>query len=520
MIYNIIIMNHTNKTLLILVFILLPNVYNAQSAPQSPIPGGQLIDSGTTYKPSSEVINPDAQLYLPETFSPTDTIPLPKDREELVDQQNKKVLVPPKRPTFWGGVTLGAQYGQFEQLPYSDIYISPYVILGPLFLMYEIPLRFSWNGVFITRMWTSPAALVSKIEADLYYEKTNHVFQHIQASIYRGEKLIQGHGRFFYDYNPNLYAPYEPFKTFKFSLDVSYFGINFLLANIAQPDLMAGEIYIKPLAGLKNFYKNLKIYGVLGVDLDPFQSFSPGLYLFAPNVLSPRFTMYEVGIDVPVYMTRNQIFGVSLYADYAQFLGASQDDFTIQNGSGVSGGVLMTLATKFSIQFEVSQAFNAWQPRWVNTFYYVDRPFVEFGTTERKNKYMTIIPNQMFYTGSVGYSWIEKAVSVQAEVFGDFSGNDMWFTLSFTLGNILLEKLSMSIYFTMRELTNPNRGSFLSPDNTIIDINLKYHMMKNMYWGILLKSSGRVAESFNNDQDPIIETVPFIFLGLDFSYRF
>ena len=493
---------------------------HAQDSPTpTPIIGEPIIEFGAGYTaPAGPPLNPDAQLYMPQIFTPTDILPPVRERESLLSQTNA-VVRPPS--IFSAGFTFSAQYGQFDKLPYTDIYLSPYMKIGPFFIAYEVPLRFDWNGAFITRMWISNAALVSKVEMDLYYAKTNHVFKDIQASIYKGEVLYQGHGRFFYDYNPNLYAPYEPFKTFKLSLDVSYIGINYIIANIAQPDLMSAEVFIKPLQGLKNprleVYKDLKIYALYGMDLDPFQSYSPVLYEFAPNDNSPVFSMFEAGIDIPLVATKKNIFKMMVYGDYAQIIGAEKDQFTIKEGYGISGGLLMTFIDKIPIKFEVSQAFNHWQPRWVNMFYYLDRPYINQDGILRENKFMTITPNLTYFTASIGFEIPDKAFLFQLELYGDFSKQDLWITASFTLGNIVLKQLSLSAQLTLRNLYNFT--SFTDPNSSIIDINLKYHMLPNMYWGLLIKINGRIGSTFVEDVHTI-NTAPFIFLGIDYSFRY
>lgn len=506
--------------LFIIVFII--SFSYAQDAPPSPIIGDELIPTGEAYvPPAGPPLNPDAQLYLPETFSPTDILPPPRARETIAEQTNA-VVKPP--PIFSAGFTLGAQYGQFDKLPYTDIYLSPYMRIAMFYISYDIPLRFDWNSAFVTRMWSSSAALVSKMEMDLYYAKTNHTFQNIQLSVYEGEELFQGHGRFFYDYNPNLYNPYEPFKTLKFNLDASYIGLNYFLANIAQPDLMGGEIYIRPLAWLKSpqsqYYSNLKIYALYGVDLDPFQGFSEVLYKFSPNPNSPSFSMLEIGIDIPIYQTPKKLFALDLYGDYAHIFGAQKDSFTIQEGSGISGGVLMTFIENISLRFEMSKALGHWQPRWVNEFYYVDRPYINQGGIVRQNKFMTVTPDLTYFTANIGYADPKKGLFAQMELYGDLSHQDLWFTISFTMANILIKKLSFSFNWTMRDLYNISTNGFFSPQNTIIEMNLKYHMMPNMYWGILVKINGRLSDTFDESDQHTITSTSFMFLGMDFSFRY
>ena len=494
-------------------------IHTQTSSTPTPIIGDPIIEFGAGYIPPTDPpINPDAQLYLPRTLEPTEVLPPARDRETLLSQTNA-VIRPPS--IFSAGFTFAAQYGQFDKLPYTDIYLSPYMKIGPLFVAYEVPLRFDWNKAFITRMWRSNAALISKIEIDLYYSKTNHIFKNIQASIYKGEQLYQGHGRFFYDYNPNLYAPYEPFKTFKLNLDISYFGINYIIANIAQPDLMSAEIFIKPLQGLKNpkftVFKDLKIYALYGMDLDPFQSYSPALYEFAPNNNSPIFSMFEAGIDIPLFSTKNNLFKMMIYGDYAQIIGAETEEFTIKEGYGISGGIIMTFVDKVPIKFEISKAFNHWQPRWVNMFYYLDRPYINQDGILRENKFMTITPDLTYFTTSIGFEIPEKAIFLQLEFYGDFSNQDLWITASFTLGNVILKQLSLSVQFTLRSLYTFT--SFIDPNFSIIDINLKYHMLPNMYWGLLIKMNGRIGSTFV-DNIHTINTTPFIFLGIDYSFRY
>ncbi len=498
---------------LILLSILIHSMSFTQE-PTSALPGGELFAPGDAFATQDQTIL-DAQLYMPETFSPTDIIPPSRERESMLDYTSTEKK---QQPIFWGGLAFAGQYGQFDKLPFADIYVSPYFQWWKFFFMYEAPLRFDWNGSFVSKMWNSSAALISKIEADIYYAKTNHTFRHVQASIYRGEDLFLGHGRFFYDYNPNLYSPYEPFKTFKLSLDTSYFGLNYIIANIAQPDLMSAEIFIRPFAGVKResfaIAKDIKIYGVYGVDLDPFQSYSPDLYEFSPNDLSPKFCMFEFGIDFPFY--KSDSFDMNIFVDYAFFVEASNDYFTIESGSGISMGVVMDFFQKIPLRFEISPATGYWEPRWVNVFYYVDRPYVD-----DTNKYTTITPDLTYFTGSIGFNWIEKSIFAQAEVYGDFTLENLWVTLSFTVGNIFTERLSFSAYWTIRDFTDAQYyDELFDPKNNVVDLRLKYHMMPNMYWGLTIKFSGRVAESYDDDDEAIIDTTSFILLGVDFAFRF
>lgn len=510
-------MHHLYKFLLLIILINSSFSF-AQDAPQSPILGEELLSPGSGRQaPAGPPVNPDAQLYLPETFSPTEALPTAREREELSEQTN---AIPVPYSQYRAGFTFAGKYGQFDKLPYTDIYLSPYMQLGPFFFMYEIPLRFDWNSAFITQMWTSIPALVSKIELDLYYSKTNHVFKFFRATVSRAPTLVQGHGRFLYDFNPNLYGPYEPFKTFQLGLDVSYIGLDFIIANIANPNIMSAEFFIKPLAQIKNpkvqAYKDLKIYITYGIDLDPFQSFSPSLYQFAPNPDSPILSMIETGIDIPVYASPKKVFALELYADYSQILSESKNNLTIRPGYGIGGGFIMTFIESIPLRFEIAHAFDYWQPRWINVFYYVDSPYVNQDNIIIENNVMTLKPNLTYFTASMGYKMPEKAIFFNIEMYGDFASNELWLTLSFTLGNVLLKQLSFSVYWTIRSLYS---GFEMTPQNSILELNLKYHMLPNMNWGLLVKINGRIADTIVDD-NPTIEPAPFIFIGLDYSFRF
>lgn len=503
--------------IILLYYLVLP-IYSQENLP-STIPGIQVVEPGKPYKPDKNSLNTDADLYMPETFNKTTIYPPSREKAPIPIAK-----IPKKHSLFRAGFTIGAQYGQFETLPYTDIYFSPYMQIDKFLLMYETPLRFDWNSSFITQMWTSMAAILSKIELQLNYNFTNSIVQYIQLNISRTQNVIQGHGRFFYDYNPNLFGPYETFKSVSTKFDMTYFGFNFLLANIAQPDLMSGEIYIRPLSWIKNpklqYFKEFKLYGVYGIDFDPFQSFSQGLYLFSPNPNSPMFSMIEVGADIPIISIK-KIFDLMIYGDYSSILPASRSNFKINSGYGISGGVLLNFIKKIPIRFEVSKAFNSWAPRWVNIFYFVDRPYFNENDVIRQNKFMTLPQNLTYYTTSIGFEWLEKSVFFNAEIYGDFDMQNLWLTLSLTIGEALIKKLTISAYWTIRDLQKT--GIVYIPQNTVLEIRAKYHMLPNMVWGILWKQSGIVGSTLS-DIDGVetatITTKPFQFLGMDFSFRY
>jgi len=503
-----------------LTYFLICPIYS-QDAPVSEIPGGQILEPGQVYSPKDQPsLNTDAQLYMPETFKETTIYPPSREREPIPTKTKTY-----KKPSiFQAGFQIGAQYGQFETLPYTDIYFSPYMKIDRFLFMFETPLRFDWNSAFITRMWTSKAAIISKIELQMHYDFTNSIVQYFQFNITRTQNIIQGHGRFFYDYNPNLFGPYETFKSLSVKFDMNYIGFNYLLANIAQPDLMSAEFYIRPLAWIKNpkyqYFKDFKLYGVYGIDLDPFQSYSPGLYLFSPNLDSPSLSMIEFGLDFPIVSIK-KVFDLMIYGDYSTILANSKSNLKIPGGYGISGGFLMTFIKKLPIRFEISKAFGTWTPRWVNIFYFVDRPYYNNGAFIRPNKILTTTPNLLYYTSSIGFEWIEKGIFFNTEVYGDFSLNNMWLTLSLTIGEELLKKLSLSVYWTIRNINNT--GLAYIPQNTILEIRAKYHMLPNMTWGVLWKQSGIVGSTFqeiNGVDNPTIATKPFQFLGVDFAFRY
>ena len=478
------------------------------------------IGGGAPYNATAgPPLNLDIEEKLPKVFPPTDPSPRTRDRETLADQTNSVVQ---EKTVYRAGFTLGAQYGQFDKFPYTDIYLSPYMQLGPFFLMYEIPLRFDWNSSFVTQLWTSAPAALAKIEMDLYYAKANHVFRYIKTTITDPTALSMGHGRFLYDYNPNLLAPYETTKSLNFGLDVSYVGFNFILANIGKPDMMAAELYLRPFARLKNpkfqAYQDFKIYLVFGTDLDPYQNFSEELYKYNPNPNAPKFSMYEVGLDFPVYKTMNNVFELELYGDYSQILASSQGGLSIKSGSGVAGGIIFNFLQKIPIRVEIAQAFGSWQPHMVDSFYDTEKTYYKEGTSEISNKFMNIIPDLTYYTVAMGFQLPEKAFFVNIELYGDVLANDLGLTVSLSLGNILLKQLSFSVAFTMKNLTQEN--FFTLPNTIMIDLNLKYHMLPNMYWGILFKMNDRIGNTEDLAGTPIVGTKPFIFLGMDYSFRY
>ncbi|MGL4562533.1 MAG: hypothetical protein ACRCVW_01580 [Brevinema sp.] len=480
---------------------------------QSPTPSDSSFGEINTSKPADSV-----------TFDPIPSLPSGNRQTQSLESFTNTTKTRKKR-RYYAGFKFGGQYGQFETIPYSDVIFTPYMQLGPLFLGYEVPLRFNWRTSFISSLWTSPAAAISKIEMSLYFSKTNSIFKYIQAEITTKQQIYQGHGRFFYNYNANQYGPYEPSKSFVFGLDTSYFGINYSLANIASPTLMAGEIFFRPIAGIKNkqysFYKNFKLYAVLGVDLSAFHGHHIQLYDYASadnQKNSPTFSMIEAGMDIPLFEVSNK-FNLLLYADYSYIFEDSKNNLVIPSASGISYGLLMKIYQIFPIRFEMSHAFGNWQPRWVDKFYNIDRVYLANQNCFKPNKVLSTIPDLIYYNASFGIEWIKKAVFINLEVFGDTGMNDFGVTMSLSLGKELLKLFSADIAFTIRGLTE-GAGLIINQNTFVFELDLKYHMLPNMYWGMQWQYSGLIGNVFRGPNTVKLDTKPFHFIGLNFSFQY
>ncbi|MGL4389077.1 MAG: hypothetical protein ACRCTJ_06775 [Brevinema sp.] len=460
----------------------------------------------------------NSETYKPISSNPSGT----RQYEELSSFTNKTSSK--KQHRYYAGFKFGAQYGQFETLPYTDIIFTPYMQLGPFFLGYQIPLRFDWRNAFITSMWNSTSAAVSKIEMSLYYSNTNSIFRFIQAEITEKENIYQGHGRFFYDYNANQYAPYEIAKSFVFGLDISYLSMNYTIANIAAPSLMGAELAIKPMAWIKNnkyfFYKNFKIYGVFGLDLSPFHGHHLRLYDYNQadkSSTSPTFSMLEAGIDIPVFEIKNK-FSLLAYGDFSYIFANSKDNLIINSASGISYGILMNIINYLPIRIEISHAIGSWAPRWVNKFYNLDRVYIPNTGCFKENKILSTIPNLTYYNASIGFDWKNK-IFFNAEVFGDVVMNDLWTTLSLKLGKDLLQLFTVDFGVSIRGL---GKGPLLiiNQNSFVLELDLKYHMLPNMFWGLQWKYSGVIGNIFRAPETSKLSTKPFHFLGLNFSFQY
>ncbi|MGL4394827.1 MAG: hypothetical protein ACRCS8_06355 [Brevinema sp.] len=497
---------------LLLVMLLSMSPLSSQENTELPL-GGSAFDNIDRSRPS------DREGYDPIPSMPENS----RDRQELSSFTNKTTIK--QRSPYYAGFQFGAAYGQFETSPYTDIIITPYMQIGPFFLGYEVPLRFDWYQSFITSVWDSPEAAISKIKMNLYYEQTNSFFRFIQAEISEKQNIYQGHGRFFHDYNANQYSPYEVVKSFNFALDLSYVTLNYTLANIASPSLMGTEVAIRPLAWINNekyaFYRNFRIYGVWGLDLSSYHGYYIGLYNFAEadnRKNSPKTSMIELGAEIPIFEVKDK-FNLTAYGDYAKISADSKNKLIVNAGSGVSYGLIMTIMDLMPIRFEMSHAQGHWAPRWVNKFYNIDRVYIDDGISFKANKALSITPNLIYYNTSIGIDW-KTRVFFNAEVFGDTAMNDLWLTLSLKLGKELLRFFTMDLAVSMRGLVN-GRSTIINHNNFIMELDFKYHMLPNMYWGLQWKYSAIVGDVHDGSAfTSTLGTKPFHTLGLNFSFQF
>ncbi|MGL5721359.1 MAG: hypothetical protein ACRCY4_03040 [Brevinema sp.] len=439
--------------------------------------------------------------------------------------RNRELLpsfgVPTARPQapVWFGIDIGAYYGQYTALPYADLFFTPYLRLWNLTFAYDLTMRFDFNSSFVTKTWTDPEALISRISMRMTWINPNEqsLFQSISLNISTNNNITLGHGRLFYNYDPSPFSPTETLKTASFSMDASYVGMNAYIANIARPDLFGAEMFFRPLYGVKNpridYIKDLRLYIAYAGDFDPTQGIYNGFYDFTPSENPNALHSMEVGIEIPLASKRD-IFLLTGYTDISFNVGAAR-------GLGIAAGLIFNFIKIFPIRVEYAQGIDQWSPHFADIFYTLDRVRVDTNSVLIPSKVETLSQNIGWYTVSLGIEHPSKAIFINFEIAGDAAANDLQLLISLVLGQQFLKIFSLDVTFAVRNLlqTNP----FDVPRDMALSITARYHMMPNMTWELLWRIRGIYAEQvvFVNGLPQLTAGIdPYQFLGMGFSYRY
>ena len=420
----------------------------------------------------------------------------------------------------WLGIDIGAYYGQYSALPYADLFFTPYLRLWNLTIAYDLTMRFDFSSALVTRTWTDPEALVSRISMRMTWINPNQqsLFQSVSLNISTNNNITLGHGRMFYNYDPSPFSPTETLKTASFSMDASYVGMNAYMANIARPDLFGAEIFFRPLFGVKNpridYIKDLRVYATYAADFDPTQGLYNGFYDFTPSANPNAFHSVEAGIEIPL-ATKKDIFTLTGYGDVSFNVGAAR-------GFGGAAGLIFTFVKILPIRFEYAQGADTWSPHFADIFYTLDRVRIDTNGVLSPSKVEGLEKNIGWYTIALGIENPSKGVFLNFELAGDAGTSDLQILVNLVLGQQLLKVFSLDMTFAVRNLLQTTNTFDILRDMTF-SVTARYHMLPNMTWEILWRIRGIAAEQviYVNGIPSLTAGIDaYQFLGLGFSYRY
>ncbi len=362
---------------------------------------------------------------------------------------------------------MGLQFGTvtIDGTNYNTIRFQPDLALGKFGIGLDINFEFSAKGDFRFEEWNSAQAILSKIlyirwgqKGDMVYAKAGNI-----------NDFTLGHGVLMNRYSNMLNYPAYKKIGLAFDLDLKNFGLESMVANILDPDLFGGRIYVRPLLGSSlPIVNNLEIGATAVLDVDPQNenppASSPYSYIFIST--NSTNTVFAYGMDAGLPVINTPVVSMLGYMDFAAIGGS---------GSGEILGVAGSLVSFVPYQLELRILQPGFIPSYFDAYY-------DSARSSKYNTLHTAVTNG--YVGwmlSSGVSLLEKKViwTLQLEdSFGDAS-NPM-LTMNFFLSPDLLKKVGLKLVWIRKNITKFSDVFEFKTADSIAILDLDYYISDEM----------------------------------------
>jgi hypothetical protein len=230
----------------------------------------------------------------------------------------------------------------------------------------------------------------------------------------------------------------------RLNLNRKAWGVESVLNNVNAPELVAGRVYVKPLAASESFLNRFTIGATAIVDTNPFPDADD------PKTKGPGITdedsLLAFAADVSYPILYSESFVLELYNEAARISFPSplpQADATTKSGNATGVGLeVSSLRAKLE--------YRTFQKGFVPTLFGYDYEFIA-RTPGRRGEFVLTSDTTKGYYGSATLSLMEKAFV--SAIFEDYNGtgpaSDPRLAARFTETD-LLEQVDLRMYYSKR----------------------------------------------------------------------
>jgi len=335
----------------------------------------------------------------------------PIEEPEITYAEEKPAKKPkPRAPKPSGNLNLNGTVGAValtdpetgETKVYYEFSMYPELTLGKLGIGLDLVVHFDENNQIKKDEWDEASDIYSKIDYIRWGIKRQDPF-YILFGRFRKPVTI-GHGFIVNNYTNMAQYPNIRKIGMDMLLDARKWGLEAMVGDLRWREILAGRLFIRPLTGTGiPLFKNLKIAGSCGIDIDP-----------DSNSETKDDSVAVIGADVELPIFTYRLFSLTTFADWAKMqLGSTYTAKGSSYSNITDGGEGRTVGLSGKILFlnfrgEYRRIESNFIPGYFDGFYDIDRwryYDTYAGTTTKAAYYLTGKEKEPVLAGPYAEMW-------------------------------------------------------------------------------------------------------------------
>lgn len=422
------------------------------------------------------------------------------------EENNTEPIPSPPNPVDFGfGLGIGAV--NLEGDTYTSIRLNPDLAIGNFGIGLDINFRFTMSGEngdtsfsVYEPDWYLPDGDFSDY-LNLYLSKFDYIrWGHSGDDLYALLGSINsatvGNGFIVGGYTNGNFKPAKKYTGFRFEMDTAlfnwpYMGVELMISNLSELDLMATRIYAKPLGGIESpVISGLELGITFAVDRNPYfflkDEDSNGTYDLADagaafvdykntlflTTITPE-PVYVYGVDFMQPLLDIKVFSLALYGDYV-LQGLSKP--AMGGTTGLNGTLIKYITWDMGLIFRGDD----FVPSYFDRTYDLDRStkYILYQNDHSK----PIQPSGTDYKALLGFNFLNQKISFLTQITGPFdkpTGNALdapWeyphLMALFTIAEDLIPYFDMSFWYDKQGIDNFK--ALADPTNALIGGRINY----------------------------------------------
>lgn len=350
---------------------------------------------------------------------------------------------------------------------YTQILLKPELDFGGWGIGLDINLELDQSGALRPGEWDSWQAVINKIRHFWVGSKGKNFYLRVG----RLDKVSIGHGTIMDGFSNNLFYPDIVMSGVQLDIDFGVFGFESFVDNFLDWDILAGRIYLRPLASSGGLLKGLEFGATYVHDFDNLNPVYPdnsqkNKYEYGDNS-SSLANVAVYGFDAALPLPSLGVLTWTVFADYV----------AIKNkGTGIMAGVYGKLLGLLNWRIEYQQFQGRFTAPYFDNFYLADRA----------GKYDYLDSLTRAYSGTRLSIWRSFSIvkrndlSLRLEVTANQEERPMLFFEFLVDRKLLFDRLEMSLTYTKKNISDFRSAFTIEGLDTIIEWKFGFMIAKNV----------------------------------------